>query len=137
MRVSVVGSCVGFLLIAAACDIGVIRDDWGPPAGYAAVEGTVTRQGTGARVTAAEVWIARCDGLIGHLGSGHTDERGVYRVTGSLPPVGAMPGVSLDTLRVRCEAGVRPDTASLDSVSLRFFRTPAEVVPHTLDLQVP
>jgi hypothetical protein len=137
MRVLLAVPCICLSLVAAACDPGIIRDDWGPPAGYAAVEGTVTRLDTGAPLASAEVWIARCDELIGYLGSTHTDERGTYHVTGSLPPVGAMGGVSLDTLRVRCEAGVSRGTASLDSVSLQFFRTRGEVVPHTLDLQVP
>jgi hypothetical protein len=125
------------VLFPGACRPGIIVDDWGPPAGYSAVEGTLVRRDTGVPVAAAEITITRCDGPIGLFGSARSTADGGYRITGTLPPIGVLPRLNLDTLHVRCQVFVNRSSTAVDSVALRFFRTPNEVVAHRLDLQLP
>ena len=126
------------LLATLGCaDPLVIVDDWGPPAGYAAVEGVV-RDTTGAIKSGASVRVTLCtDPIGGFLGQVTSAQDGSYRVSGMLPPVGVMPQLSLDTLHVACSIGAGVENATIpqmDSITVRFYATPEEVVPLTRDL---
>lgn len=141
-RVSRYGPIAWCLLFVGACEEPVIVDDWGPPAGYAAISGTV-RTAAGAPVAGVEVAFSRCGSpLGGFLGADHTDAQGAYRARGSLPPIGALPRLDLDTLRVTCEVLVGrappPDpTPAVDTLEIRFASSESAVVPQRLDLTIP
>ncbi len=98
-------------VVHLACRDGyVIIDNWGPPAGYAAVQGTV-RDASGSS----------------------------YRVDGSLPPVGVLPRSMLDTLRIHCDIflGAPGAAAAVDTITPRFAPSRDSVVPSVRDLLLP
>jgi hypothetical protein len=115
------------LSVACRDASGVISDNWGPPAGYALVTGTV-RTTAGAPVTGTEVALTRCaEPVEGFLGSASTDARGAYQLRGQLPPVGVL-SVKADTLRIRCYAFLNRASVPSDSLDVRFSadaQTPA------------
>jgi hypothetical protein len=121
----------------AACDRGyTIADDWGPPAGYAVVAGTVTNA-AGVPVSGVEVMLTRCVSPIGgYLGAASTDAAGRYRIEGALPPRGAFP-VAVGTLLVRCYAFTDRTGVARDSLVVRFRLDPAGPPLQQLDLRLP
>ena len=126
------------LLLATACEREpVIIDNYGPPAGYALVTGSV-RTAAGAPVTSASVWLSSCRDPIGaHFESAMTDATGSYAMRGQLPPIGVLGRLELDTLRIRCYAWVGVGGRILDSLDVRFAREPDAPARHTLNLIVP
>ena len=117
------------MLLAAALsacdDDGIIREDWGPPAGYAAVEGTVTLVGAGIPGAGLELLFTRCASPIGgYLGRTVADAQGRYRLDGALPPSRLLPNLVVDTLRVRCHVFTDLTGQARDSLVVRF-RAPA------------
>jgi hypothetical protein len=131
---------LGPLLVAsaAACDRGyTIVDNWGPPAGYAAVAGTVTTA-TGAPASGIEVLLTRCASPIGgYLGGANTDATGRYRIEGALPPRGAFPQVAVDTLAVRCFVFTDRSGVPRDSLVVRFRSDPSGPPLQQLDVRLP
>ena len=135
------GSVIPCLVLAhLACRDGyVIIDNWGPPAGYAAVQGTI-RDVSGTPAPNTWVSITRCnDPIGGFFGKSIADEQGSYRVDGSLPPVGVLPRSALDTLRVHCDIflGAPGAAIAVDTITLRFAPSRDSVVPSVRDLLLP
>ena len=126
------------LCALANCDNGnVIVDDWGPPAGFTVVEGTV-RRANGAPAGLVPLSLTRCTNpIVGSPGYTSTDNQGRYRIEGQLAPVGLLPGVDADTLRDHCVLLTGPPPLVLDSVEIHFWRARAAVVPLVVDLQFP
>jgi hypothetical protein len=115
----------------------VIVDDWGPPAGFTVVEGTV-RRANGTPANLIFLSLTQCTNpLVDFLGSTTTDNQGRYRIEGQLGPVGLLPRVDADTLRDRCVLLTGPPPLPLDSVEVRFWRDRAAVVPLVVNLQFP
>jgi hypothetical protein len=127
------------VVLQLACREGYrIVDDFGPPAGYAAVQGTI-RYGSGVPTPNTRVTFTRCANPIGgSFGEDISDHQGGYRVDGSLPP-DVLPRATLDTLRVRCDVFVGPLGAEIvvDTLSLRFAASRDSVVPSVRDLTLP
>lgn len=128
------GLLVGASLLTVGCEApgAVIIDDWGPPAGYAVVTGTV-RMANGTPVGNAEVSVSRCGSPIGgFLAMDLTDGNGHFRAVGQLPPSGALPAGIADTLRLNCSVFLDRTGVVRDSVVVSFGRTlesaPANVV---------
>jgi hypothetical protein len=70
------------------CDSDIIADDWGPPAGWAQVVGTV-RNADGSFRANAVVRVSQCEvSEAGFASEGRTDASGRYSAWASLPPVG-------------------------------------------------
>jgi len=112
---------------------------WGPPAGYAAVQGTI-RLGSGVPGPNTRVNITRCtDPIGGFFGEDVSDQQGGYRVHGSLPPVGVIPRSTVDSLLVRCDVCVgEPGAAAVvDTVTVRFAASRDSMVPIVWDLTLP
>lgn len=135
----------GWSLIISACGSSIIFDDFGPPAGYTEITGTV-RTSTGTPVALIEVSFSRCrePSHFGVSPMGITNAEGVYRARGHLAPVGAFRSdFNVDTLVVTCEVFVgRPPTTrdiatAWDTIQLRFVSLEANVVPLKLDLTLP
>ena len=128
---------LGVALALVACD-QVVVDDWGPPAGYASIDGRVTRA-SGAPVASAEVAFARCDApLGGFLGAAATGSDGGYHLEGALPPRGAFPSsMNADTLRVRCRVIVNRDGVARDSIDVQFRRERPAAPLQALDVVLP
>ena len=125
--------------VSTGCKDGDIVDDWGPPAGFTTVQGVV-RDTIGRPVAGARVAIAVCDNsLLGIAVESASNQEGRYRIMGALPPVGALPRVDLDTVRVQCHlfAGPRIQTLVTDTIRLQFYRSQRDVVPLTRDIQLP
>lgn len=121
-------------LATLGCSAHTIVDDWGPPAGFARLVGTVT-DSAGAPIRDAEVLVSRCSSPVGGLlGSTRTDADGRYRPTGALAPVGAFPG-DPDNVRVHCAALVDRSPV-LDSVEVRFAADSLAQAPQVVDLTV-
>jgi hypothetical protein len=105
-----------------ACDVpGTQNDDnYGPPAGYAILAGSV-RNVDGTAVANAEIAFTLCGSPIGgFLVTATTDSTGVYRAVAHLPPVGVLPRGIADTLRLRCYLVVARSGVVRDSVLIRF-----------------
>lgn len=135
----------GWSLIIGACESSIILDDFGPPAGFTEVTGTV-RTSTGTPVAQIEVSFSRCrqPSPFGVAPMAITNAEGAYQARGHLAPVGTFRSdFNADTLVVTCEVFVgRPPTTrdlamALDTVQLRFFGLEARVVPLRLDLTLP
>lgn len=126
------------LILPVACqgDYKII-DGWGPPAGYGAVQGSI-RDGSGAPAPNTLVSITRCTDPLGFFGEDVADPQGAYRVDGSLPPVGFIPG-PIDTLRVTCDVLLGPRGAGVhvDTVTVGFAPSPESVVPVARDFVRP
>lgn len=136
-------SCCMLLMTAAflaACGedtSGVIFDDFGPPAGYTVFEGTVLQSG-GAAAVGVEVGFGRCTNPVGgFLASARTDGDGRFRATGNLPPIGALPRLLADTLRVRCYVFLDRTGIVRDSVTVGFAATIEAAPVTTLSLEAP
>jgi hypothetical protein len=56
---------------------------------------------------------------------------------GTLPPVGLLPRVDGDTVRVQCEMLSGPPPVLLDTVEIRSWRNKSAVVPLVIDLRFP
>ena len=127
-------------VVQLACRDGyIIIENWGPPAGYAAVQGTI-RDASGTPAPNTWVSITRCsDPIGGFFGQSIADQQGSYRVDGSLPPVGVLPRSTLDTLRVHCDIllGAPGAATAVDTITLRFAPSRDSVVPSVRDLLLP
>jgi hypothetical protein len=90
-----------FFAALAACD-NTIVDEWGGPAGWSRVMGTVVRSnGTGA--ADLEILVTRCASPLGGLaGTGRTGPNGSFAVDASLPPAGVLLASVIDTLHTEC-----------------------------------
>ncbi len=130
--------CAAAMALLASCgDRGVIIDDWGPPAGYTVLVGTV-RQPSGAPAVGVEVIFGKCESPIGgFLTTAMSDAAGRFRATGALPPVGLFSADQVAELRVRCEVDLNRRGAPRDSVIVGFATT-LEAAPVTsIDLIYP
>jgi hypothetical protein len=124
--------------VLAGCGSGSLdpADDWGPPAGYAVVAGTVVTA-AGAPAGGVEVLLSRCASPVGgYLGRATTDAAGRYRVEGALPPVGFLRAAP-DTLRVRCAVFTDRTGVARDSLVVRFRAAAAGPPLQQLDLRLP
>jgi hypothetical protein len=126
-------ACV--LMAILACN-NVIVDDWGPPAGYGLVEGTVSRSSGGTAIgVTVSVW--QCDEpMEGHGGSARTTGSGRYAIELRLPPVGVMSGLDADTLTVSCVVVANEDSTSKISVDVPFAETVQDVLPVIVNLVI-
>jgi hypothetical protein len=132
-----VGSLGLSATIACARDGGVILDDWGPPAGYAILTGTV-RRSTGAPLPTVAVTFARCESPVGgFLAADTTDVAGRFQVVAHLPPRGFIPASVVDTLRLRCGEALQWSGVTQDSVWVRFAPTVAAAPTTRVDLVIP
>jgi hypothetical protein len=124
-------SFVGGLALAAcvlggsACSDEPISDDFGPPSGYAVVEGSVTR-GDGSPVgEGMEVVLSRCGSPVGGwAGSAPTGPAGSFSVRGELPPIGVPEGQ--DSVLVICELVAGAGFAESGPLDVYFYRPPRE-----------
>jgi hypothetical protein len=122
------------LAIALACDGGTIIDDWGPPAGFTTIVGTV-RRADNTPASAINLSFTDCTLPVGgFLAFTTTDGQGRYRLEGTLAP-GLR--VDADTVRVKCEVRAGPPPLVLDTVDVRFWRQQSAVVPTVVDLRFP
>lgn len=128
---------IGWLAVGAgACSNTVIIDNWGPPAGYALVTGSV-RTAAGRTVANAEVMLSRCAlPLDGYLWSGVTDAQGFYQVRANLPPIGLFP-VRADTVQIRCYVFVDRASTANDSIDVHFSADSRAPAVQTLDIMLP
>jgi len=125
------------LLTACSAGDGVIVDDWGPPAGYAVLTGTVRHAG-GAPAPGVEVAFSRCASpLGGFLAAATTDAAGRFRASGQLPPVGAFPVREVETLRLRCDVFLDRSGVARDSITVRFAPSIQAAPVTTIDLVAP
>ena len=125
------------LVASAACDEGyIIVDDYGPPAGFTAVEGTV-RRANGVPAGFTPLSLVCTNPVAEFPGYTTSDNQGRYRIDGQLGPVGLLPRLDADTLRAQCVLRTGPPPLTLDSVEVRFWRDRAAVVPLVVDLQFP
>jgi hypothetical protein len=122
------------LLATIACT-NVIAGDWGPPAGYGLVEGTVSRSG-GGTATGVTVSVWQCDEPMEGGGSAQTTGSGRYEVELRLPPVGVMSGLDADTLTVSCVVVANQDSTSKISVDVPLAETVADALPVTVNLVI-
>jgi hypothetical protein len=125
---------IAFAVVIAvqACDDGTIVDNYGPPAGYAVLTGSISKA-SGTPVAQSEVLFTRCTSPIGgFLAADTTDDAGLFRVVAELPPVGVLPRSIADTLRVRCDIFVNRATVASDSVVVRFGRAPEQAPINSL-----
>lgn len=126
--------CVPLLTLGCDGPGTVIVDDWGPPAGYGVVAGTV-RMANGTPVGNAEVLVSRCGGPVGgFFAVDLTDRDGHFRAAGILPPAGVLPAGIADTLRVTCYVFYDRTGVVRDSVVVRFGRTPESAPTQVLNL---
>lgn len=126
-------------VVGSACRASdtVIVDDWGPPAGYAVLTGTVRRT-SGALAAGVEVMFTRCASPVGgYLTGATTDAAGHFRATGQLPPRGVLPPGIADTLRLRCDVFLDRAGVVRDSVTVRFAATTQSSPVITIDLVAP
>jgi hypothetical protein len=119
------------LAMVAACHSGdITTDNWGPPAGYSRLTGRVTTT-AGLPIPSAAVSVGLCRNVGGFTS---TSNDGSYRLTLSLPPVGAFVGRA-DTVRARC--GVLVDGSLMDSLEVRFAADSLSMPSQVLNLIVP
>lgn len=117
------------------CENGVEVDDFGPPSGYARVEGQVLRTDGGAGPEGMNVFLTRCGFPVGGLaGRSKTSALGRFSVTGELPPIDFFP-VDMDSLLVECELIAGEGFAESGPVDVHFFRRSREPTVLRLDLQ--
>jgi hypothetical protein len=128
---------VGILLavcLAAACDSGVIVDDFGPPSGYARIDGRLLRMNGTPEPEGMEVVLTRCGFPIGGLaGSSETGSGGSFSVIGALSPVDPFPAGS-DSLGVECELIAGAGFAESGIIEVYFFRRSRDPTVLRLDL---
>jgi hypothetical protein len=143
-------SAAAFLLLVsvAACD-GNIEDDWGPPAGYATIQGVVT-DSSGAPLTDAVVFRSFClskeqdlfpstDSIALSSSRTFTDDEGQYEMSELLPPVGAFPEYKGETLRLECDmvVGEHLDAArGKASGTVTFYSEEEQKRASTIDITI-
>lgn len=130
---------VALAALVSACGTrsGEIVDNWGPPAGYAVLAGSVQRLG-GAPAAGVEVDIGRCGSPVGGLlAFTTTDAAGQFHTDAQLPPVGLLPAGIADTLRLRCYVSLDRSGVTLDSVIVRFGVTRQDAPTTAVALAVP
>ena len=123
----------------AACRVGsgIIEEDWGLPAGYAVLSGTLQRA-NGGPAAAVEVSFTRCGSPInGYLASTTSDAAGIFRVGAQLPPIGFLPRLAVDSLQLHCYVFLDRTGTIRDSVIVRFAGTSQAAPVTSLALQVP
>jgi len=125
------------MLAACSEGSGIIEDDWGPPAGYAVLAGTLQRA-TGGPAAGVKVSFTRCGSPInGYLASTTSDAAGIFRVGAQLPPIGFLPRLAVDSVQLHCYVFLDRTGTIRDSVIVRFAGT-AQAAPVTsLALQIP
>jgi hypothetical protein len=126
--------CAGTFLILLGCRAGDIIDDWGPPVGFTTIVGTL-RRADNRPASSFNLSFTLCTPPVnGFLVFVTTDAQGRYRAEGTLSP--GMP-VNADTVRVQCEVRAGPPPVVLDTIDVRFWRDPSDVVPMVVDLKLP
>jgi len=125
------------MLAACSEGSGIIEDDWGPPAGYAVLAGTLERA-TGGPAAGVEVSFTRCGSPInGYLASTTSDAAGIFRVGAQLPPIGFLPRLAVDSVQLHCYVFLDRTGTIRDSVFVRFAGTSQAAPVTSLALQVP
>ena len=126
----------GWLAIVCGCGTDIV-DNWGPPAGFGALQGTI-RQASTLPAAGTRVGVARCSPPLG-FGEDISDGQGRYRVDVSLPPIGLFPPEAVDSLRLYCTVfvGPRGDPILTDTITLAFAFTREAVVPRVRDFTLP
>lgn len=120
--------------LITACDGDVIIDDFGPPSGYARVEGRLLRADGTPGPEGMEVALTRCGLPIGGLaGSSETVAGGDFSVVGELPPVDLFPAEA-DSLLVECELIAGRGFAESGVLDVYFFRRSREPTALHVDL---
>ena len=125
-------------LLPSGCRNDVV-DDWGPPAGFGAVAGVI-RDSSATPKPNILVAVSSCEEpLGGFLGEASSDQEGRYRVDGSLAPIGLLPSLNADTVRLHCVLFVGPRGAPLvtDTVTVPFSQLRSAVVPTIRDIALP
>src|SRR6185503_16058316 len=84
------------ILLSTGCDDEII-DDYGPPAGWSRVIGTVSRS-NGMAAAQFRVAITLCEAH-GIVSEDRTDSTGAFSLEASLPPVGIVGQLNVDTLK--------------------------------------
>jgi hypothetical protein len=117
-------------LALAGCALGACSDepvqgDFGPPSGYAGVEGSVTQRDGSPVGEGMEVVLTRCELPVGGLaGSAPTGPAGRFLVRGELPPIGMPEGQ--DSVLVTCELIAGGGFAESGPLDVYFYRPPRE-----------
>lgn len=143
-------STAAFLLLAGVmgCD-NSIEDDWGPPAGYATVQGVV-EDSSGAVLTDVVVFRSLClskeqdlfpstDSVGLSSPKAITDDEGRYKMDEALPPVGVFPEYEGDTLRLECEMVVGEHLGAVRGKTwgtVTFYRKQGQKQASTIDIAV-
>jgi len=125
-------------ILSSACRKTIVNG-WGPRAGFGAVAGVI-RDAAGTPKPNILVEVAACEEQLGgFVEEAVTDQEGRYRVDGSLAPVGLIPGVNADTVRLHCTILVGPRLARLvtDTVTVPFATSRSAVVPARRDFTLP
>ena len=143
-------SAAAFLLLvgATACD-NVIEDDWGPPAGYATIQGSV-EDSSGEALADVTVFRSFClleeqdlrpstDSIGLSYTKAITDDEGRYKMTEALPPVGVFPDYEGDTLRLECGMVVGEHLGAVRGKTrgtVTFYRKEEQKQASTIDITV-
>jgi hypothetical protein len=114
---------------------GPTRDgEFGPPSGFARVEGRVLRADGTAGPVGMRVALTRCgDPIGGFAGEATTTHGGEYSVVGALPPIGMRDGS--DSVAVDCEIVAGGGFAESDEFAVYFFRPPREPTVLRVDVR--
>lgn len=123
--------------LAACADERIIVDDWGPPVGYARLNGTV-QQADGAPAANVGVTFTRCGPPIGgFLTAATTTAAGTFEATAHLPPIVAVSRFVVDTLQLRCAVLLDRASIARDSVTVRFGAAAATAPTTRVTLRLP
>lgn len=129
VMIVIAGSC-----LFAGCS-GDHDHDWGPPSGYARVDGRVTYADGTPGPKDMEVALTRCGSPVGGLaGSSRTAAGGTFSVEGSLAPIDLFPQGS-DSLKVQCELIAGQGFATSGPLDVYFFRRSREPTVLHVDLK--
>ena len=125
------GTYFPFVLACGETDI----DDFGPPAGFAQVDGRVFTVDSVSVGEGMSVALTQCDLPVGGLaGRDETDAGGRFSIRGELPPIGAEFPLGVDSMRLGCEVIAGQAFARTGPVDVWFFRPGVEPTALVLEL---
>ncbi len=136
-RTLIVVSTILLAALASACGDAMSGDGWGPPAGFALLDGTV-QLADGGPAVGVEVSFSRCGEPIGgYLTSTTSSSAGTFQVEAHLPPVGLRPRLVAESVQLRCQVFLDRTGIARDSVTVRFASSAANAPITRLNLRLP